>query len=208
VEAATQADENAIWTQTEKDGVRYFSMQSPANFIAITPTIALSNRILIAGFNPVSVEEAVKRSGGASSEFSDSQTYKGVARLLPEPTNFFGYIDTALLYSRLDAVLRPMLLMAAAFMPAVTNSVDLGKLPSPEVITKHLSPIVSSQRYDHDGYVAESVGPVTLDQSVIGLAILSGVGATARQKAGSGLSGWGSSPADTPQPTLSASPTP
>ncbi len=208
VEAATQADENAIWTQTAKAGVRYFSMQSPANFIAITPTIALSNRILIAGFNPVSVEEAVKRSGGASSEFSDSQTYKRVARLLPEPTNFFGYIDTALLYSRLDAVLRPMLLMAAAFMPAITNSVDLGKLPSPEVITKHLSPIVSSQRYDHDGYVAESVGPVTLDQSVIGLAILSGVGATARQKAGSGLSGWGSSPADTPQPTLSASPTP
>ncbi len=101
-----------------------------------------------------------------------------------------------------------MLLMAAAFMPAMTKSVDLGKLPSPEVITKHLSPIVSSQRYDRDGYVAESVGPVTLDQSVIGLAILSGVGATARQRAGSGLSGKRSSPAASPQPTLTPSPTP
>ena len=208
VEAVTRADEDAIWTQTEKDGVRYFSMQSPGNLIAITPTIALSNRILIAGFNPVSVEEAVKRSGGTASELADSPIYKGAERLLPAPTNFFAYIDTALLYSRLDAALRPMLLMAAAFMPAMTKSVDLGKLPSPEVITKHLSPIVSSQRYDRDGYVAESIGPVTLDQSVIGLAIFSGIGAATRQKAGAGLAGWGASPTINPQPTLTPSPTP
>ena len=72
VEAATRADEDAIWTRAEKDGVRYFSMQSSATLVAITPTIALSNRLLVAGFNPVSVEEAVKRSGGTSSELADS----------------------------------------------------------------------------------------------------------------------------------------
>ncbi len=208
VEAVARTDPGATWTQTEKDGVRYFSMQSPGSLIAITPTIALSNRILIAGFNPASVEEAVKRSGGTASELADSPTYKGAERLLPAPTNFFSYVDTALLYSRLDAALRPMLLMAAAFMPAMTKSVDLGKLPSPEVITKHLSPIVSSQRYDRDGYVAESIGPVTLDQSVIGLAIFSGIGAATRQKAGAGLAGWGASPTINPQPTLTPSPTP
>ncbi len=208
VEAVARTDPGATWTQTEKDGVRYFSMQSPGSLIAITPTIALSNRILIAGFNPVSVEEAVKRSGGTASELADSPTYKGAERLLPAPTNFFSYVDTALLYSRLDAALRPVLLMAAAFMPAMTKSVDLGKLPSPEVITKHLSPIVSSQRYDRDGYVAESIGPVTLDQSVIGLAIFSGIGAATRQKAGAGLAGWGASPTINPQPTLTPSPTP
>jgi hypothetical protein len=182
-------------------------MQSPGSFIGTTPTIALSNRILIAGFNPVSVEEAVKRSGGTSSEFSDSQTYKGAARLVPSPTNFFAYVDTALVYSRLDASLRPILLMAAVFMPAVTDYIDLGKLPAPEVITKHLSPIVSSQRYDRDGYVAESIGAVTLDQASIVLAVLSGVGATSHQRAG-GLTGWGSSPVGLPQPSLNSSPTP
>src|SRR5207237_4370287 len=107
-------NEEAIWTETEKDGVRYFAKQSAATLIAITPTIALSDRILIAGFNPVSVEEAVKRSGGRSSELTDSQTYKAAERLLPAPTNFFSYVDTALLYSRLDASVRTMLLMAAA----------------------------------------------------------------------------------------------
>ena len=208
VEAATRADEDAIWTRAEKDGVRYFSMQSSATLVAITPTIALSDRLLVAGFNPVSVEEAVKRNGSASSEFSDSPTYKSAARVVPAPTNFFAYIDTQLLYSRLDASLRPMLLLAAAFMPTLSNSVDLGKLPSPEVITKHLSPIVSSQRYERDGYVAESVGPITFNQSVIGLAILSGTGAAALQKANTSLSGWSSPPAGSSQPSPSPSGTP
>src|SRR5213594_1326134 len=197
-DALIRADEGATWTQTEKDGVHYFSKQSAASLVAITPTIAVSNRILIAGFNPVSVEEAVKRSGGSSSELLDSQTYKAAERLLPAPTNFFSYVDTAFLYSRLDASLRPMLLMAAAFMPAVASSIDLSKIPSAEVITKHLSPIVASQRYDHDGYVAESIGPITLDQSAIAVAILSSLG-TARQKIGTGVSRWSTSPGAMPQ---------
>jgi hypothetical protein len=207
VEAVTRGDESAIWTQAEKDGVHYFSMQSSTSFIAITPTIALSDRIMIAGLNPVSVEEAVKRSAGTSSELADSKTFKDAARLVPSPTNFFGYIDTALLYSRLDASLRPMLLMAAAFMPTVTGHVDLSKLPSPEVITKHLSPIVSSQRYERDGYVAESVGPITLDQSIIGLAIIGGVGAAVRQKASRSLPGSSASPTGTQSPMLNPSST-
>ena len=208
VEALIGADENATWTQTEKGGIRYFSKQSAASLVAITPTIGLSDRILIAGFNPVSVEEAMKRSGAGSAGLFDSQTYKAASRLLPAPTNFFAYVDMALWYSRLDASLRPMLLMAAAFMPAVGGSVDATKLPSAEIITKHLSPIVSSQRYDRDGYVAESVGPITLDQSAIGIAILSSLGAGARQMAGAAVTGWGASPTATPQPTPSPTPTP
>jgi hypothetical protein len=151
----------------------------------------------------------MKRSGRGSSELADSQTYKAAERLLPTPTNFFSYVDTALLYSRLDASLRPMLLMAAAFMPAISGSVDLGKIPSPEVITKHLSPIVSSQRYDRDGYVAESLGPITLDQAAIGLAILSSVGTAARQQAATGFGSWAPSSTARPQPAMSSpSPTP
>ena len=181
VETLLRADEEATWAQTEKDGVRYFSKQSLASFVAITPTIALSDRILIAGLNPVSVEEAIKHGSSGSSELADSQTYQAAARLLPAPTNFFAYIDTALLYSRLDASLRPMLLMAAAFVPAVAGSIDASKVPAPEVITKHLSPIICSQKYERDGYLAESIGPITLDQLGIGLAILSSFGAPMRQ---------------------------
>src|SRR5512132_3432574 len=186
VEALLRAEENGLWTATEKDGARDFAKQSAASFVAITPTIALSDRRLIAGLDPTSVEEAITRARGSSSELADSQTYKGAARLLPAPTNFFAYIDTAQLYSRLDASLRPMLLMAAASVPAVAGSIDPTKLPAPEVITKHLSPIVSSQRYDGDGYIAESIGPITLDQLGIGVAIFSSFGAAAARHTGLG----------------------
>jgi hypothetical protein len=201
VDALLRGDENGSWTATEKDGVRYFSKQSAASLVAITPTIALSEHILIAGLDPTSVEEAIKRARNASSELPDSETYKGAVRLLPAPTNFFAYIDTAQLYSRLDASLRPMLLMAAAFVPAVAGSVDPGKLPAPEVITKHLSPIVSSQRYDGDGYMAESIGPITLDQLGIGVAIFSSFGAAAARQTGWGVPGTAVPPSPSPSPT-------
>lgn len=201
VEVLLKAEEDGSWTATEKDGVRYFSKQSVASFVAITPTIALSDRILIAGLDPASVEEAIKRARGSSSELADSQTYKAAAHLLPEPTNFFAYIDMAQLYSRLDASLRPMLLMAAAFVPAVAGSIDPTKLPAPEIITKHLSPIVSSQRYDGDGYMAESIGPITLDQLGIGAAIFSSFGAAAARHSGLAVPATAVPSAPSPSPT-------
>jgi hypothetical protein len=201
VEALLRAEQDDSWTAIEKDGVRYFSKQSTASFVAITPTIALSDRILIGGFDATSVEEAIKRARGTSSELAEFQTYKAAAHLLPAPTNFFAYIDMAQLYSRLDASLRPMLLMAAAFVPAVATSIDPTKLPAAEVITKHLSPIVSSQRYDGDGYMAESIGPITLDQLGIGIAIFSSFGAAAARHVGLNAPATVSPPAPSPSPT-------
>jgi len=177
VDVAMRADEDSSWLRTEKNGVRYFSMQSPATLISVAPAIALSDRMLMAGLDSGSVEEAVKRSQSSTSGLASLQTYKSGARAVPPPTNFFAYIDTALLYNRLDATLRPILLMAAAFAPHVNDSVDLAKIPEAQVITRHLSPIVDSQRYDRDGYVAESVGPITFNGATIGLAALAFAGA-------------------------------
>ena len=181
VEAAMHMDEDSFWARTERDGVRYFSMQSPASLIAITPTIALSDRILVAGLNARSVEAAINRSRNSGSELANGETYRAAVRSVPAPTNFFAYVDTGLLYQRLDTTVRPLLLMAAAFLPGTNEYVDLDKFPAPDVITKHLSPIVSSQRYERDGYMAESVGPVTLNQAAIGFAIL-GIGIAKDEK--------------------------
>jgi hypothetical protein len=174
-------DEDAVWKKAERNGVVYFSMQTPASLIAITPTLALSSRALIAGLDSASVESAIGRATQSSSELANSPTYKAAARSVPVPGGGFFYVDTALLYSRLDASLRPMLLMSAAFMPAISDYVDVGKLPSPETVAKHLSPIVSSQRYEGDGYVTESVGPVTLSEAAIGLGLPAILWGKARQ---------------------------
>lgn len=169
VETLTHAiDEDAPWTKAQKNGVTYFYMQTPASLIAITPTLGLSNRLLVIGLDSVSVESAMTRN---SAGLSSSPTYKAAVRELTSPTGAFFYVDTALLYSRLDASLRPMLLMSAAFMPAISDYVDVTKLPAPEIVAKHLSPIVSSQRYDYDGYVTESVGPVTLSEAAVGVGL-------------------------------------
>jgi hypothetical protein len=94
--------------------------------------------------------------------------------------------------------------MGAAFMPAIADTVDLSKLPPADVITKHLSPIVMSQNYDRDGYVAESVGPVPLYQTVLG-AVTTGTAASAiyrRQMQGS-MPNQNLLIAPTPSPTSS-----
>ncbi|HZR77976.1 MAG TPA: hypothetical protein VFA58_02150 [Chthoniobacterales bacterium] len=157
-------DEDAPWRKAEKNGVRYYYMQSPVALFAITPTIAVSNKRMIIGLDSVSVEAAMNRlATKPPSTLEDSAAYRAATRAVPNPTTGFVYLDTALLYARLDSALRPVLLMGAAFMPAIGEYVDVTKWPPPEVVEKHLSPMVLSQRYDHDGYVTESVGPVSLD---------------------------------------------
>ena len=197
---ARASDEDAHWKETDRNGVHYLSMRSGAGFLILRPTIAISDRILIAGLDEHTVEAAIERSAHPSPELSNSATYKSAAHSVPGPTNFFAYIDTALLYSRIDATLRPILLMGAAFLPAVNEHVDLSRVPPPEVVTKHLSPIVSSQRYEGEGYVTESVGPITLSQS--GIALLAGLAAS-----GYIAPGWGLLPTQL-LPSPSVSPTP
>jgi len=169
--------EGSAWTTSEKEGVQYYS-QPPANpMVPIAPTIGLSNQLFVAGLDSTSVEAAIKRGGSTSSGLAAAQPFKAAERLVPAPKSSFAYIDSAMFYTRLDAAVRPMLIMAAAFMPNVAETVDLGKLPAAEVITKHLSPIVMSQTYQSDGYMTESVGPVSIYQAALGIVAVSGIGA-------------------------------
>lgn len=182
VEAITRVDEDSTWTRTEKDHVSYYSMVSPASFFALSPTIALSNRMMLIGIDPVSVEQRIKRGDSGSSELADSAAYSNAAKSVGTPTNFFAYVDLPLLYTRLDAALRPMLFLSAAFLPSLNEYVDVSKLPPAEVVTKHLSPIVSAQRYEGDGYLAESVGSITLNQSGAAIGALAVLGSMAYQR--------------------------
>jgi hypothetical protein len=181
VTALTAAtNEDAVWTKTEKEGVSYFTIESPGAAFAIQPTIGLSERLCVGGLDGSAVEAAMKHSQNPAEPLSSSPTYKTAVPAVPAPTDSFGYVDLRLLYSRLDAAIRPLLLLGAAFMPGITNDVDVAKLPPAETITKHLSPIVLSHRYEHDGYIAESIGPITANEAVL----LVGIAAIYRAAAG------------------------
>jgi hypothetical protein len=101
-----------------------------------------------------------------------------------------------------------MLFMSAAFLPGISDTVELNKLPAPEVITRHLSPIVMSQSYDGDGYIAESVGPVTVYQTIVGVAGVAGAAAVFYHHQTSGLTSSTAVPAIVPPAVPSASPYP
>ncbi len=169
---ARASDEDASWQESDRDGVHYITMQGAPGFRVLHPTIAVSKRVMIIGLDPGSVESAVQRSENGTGDLAKSDVYKVGNNLVPAPTNAFAYVDLAKFYSRFDETVRPILMMWAAFVPGINNRVDLSRIPSSEVITKHLSPIVSSQRYTGNGYVTESVGPMTLNQTGAALVAL------------------------------------
>lgn len=168
------------WEQSERDGVQYFSLPPENPLVPVSPTIGISQQLLALGLDQGSVEAAFKRST-MESGLSGTQKFRTAEGLVPIAKQSFTYIDTALLYQRLDSALRPMLVMAAAFVPKIAETVDLSKLPPAEVIMKHLTPIVTSQSYQSDGYVTESIGPVSICQA-LGIVGVSGAGAALYQQ--------------------------
>jgi hypothetical protein len=174
----TAKGDDVEWTHRERDGAHYYSGGAGPQLFSFSPTIGLSDRMLVVGADIGSVEAAMKRSSGGASELAASRNFQNAERAVPTAQQAFVYLDPALVYARFDATLRPLLAMGAAFLPAVSDTVDLGRLPPADIITKHLTPIVMSQSYRGDGYVAESVGSVPFYQTVIG-AVTTGTAAAA-----------------------------
>jgi hypothetical protein len=173
------AVEGSRWAMTERDAVRYYSQVPQNPLVPVAPTIGIGSQRAVAGLDAASVEAAMKRApGDGDTGLAASETFRTAEGMINAPNRSSAYVDTALLYTRLDAALRPMLVMGAAFVPAIAQAIDLSKVPPAEVITRHLSPIVMSQRYDGDGYVTESAGPVSIFQAALGVGIASGAGAT------------------------------
>jgi hypothetical protein len=204
----TANEDSAAWTHQEKDGVQYFSTRSGGQLFSLSPTIGLSDRMLVASADAGSVEAAMKRSANGNSELAASKNFLIAERAVPTAKQAFTYIDPALIYTRIDATLRPMLFMSAAFLPGIAETVDLNKLPAPEIITKHLSPIVMSQSYDGDGYIAESVGPVTVYQTIVGVGGLGGAATLLYYHQTHGPASSPVAPAIAPSASTSASPSP
>jgi hypothetical protein len=162
------------WRHREKDGAHYYSSSSGVPLFSLSPTIGLSDRMLVVGLDGGSVEAAIKHAATGSSELAATRNFQNAERAVPTAQQAFVYVDPALIYARFDTSLRPLLAMGAAFLPSLSDTVDLGKLPPAEVVSRHLSPTVMSQSYRGDGYVAESIGSVPFYQTVVG-AITAGV---------------------------------
>ncbi|MEO6971493.1 MAG: hypothetical protein ABI217_11430 [Chthoniobacterales bacterium] len=158
------------WTRSEKNGATIYSAEPFGGFIPLRFGLAVSDQMIIVGSDAAAIEAAISRSGSPAGELEKSAIFQDAAKQVPPGSSAFNYVDTRLLFERADAAVRPLLLMGAALSPKLGKNVDPAKFPPPEAIAKHLSPIVLSQRYDGDGYVTESIGPVPFRGATLGLA--------------------------------------
>ncbi|MBA3961869.1 MAG: hypothetical protein H0X40_08215 [Chthoniobacterales bacterium] len=191
----------AGWTRSEKDGVSFYTSAGFGGFVPVRPTLALSDRLFVAGSDDAAVAMAVGQKPPAAGALTKSATFQQAEGELPVGNAGFSYLDPQLFLERADAALRPLLLMGATFYPALGNKLATSKLPPIDTITKHLSPIVMTQRFTDEGYLNESIGPVTFNEAAFGLAAI-GIGAYTYFG-----SGFGGQPHSL-SPALSATPSP
>jgi hypothetical protein len=206
IEALGSVDVGATpWNRREKGGVIFYTAQPFGGFVPLTLTIALSSNLLVAGTDAEVIEATLMPAGRIRDTLTKSQVFLGAQSAVPSPDTGFYYLDTRLFYERLDAALRPMLKSLPTIFPSLGTTLDLDKIPPATAITKHLSPIVMSQRYESDGYVSESVGPVTFRQATVGAV---GAIAAAVINVKERLRQAVPPAADTPSPTPGTSPQP
>jgi len=191
------------WQASSHDGVPYFTAPIGGSALAISPIVAVSDRLLVIGGDSARVDRAVASPKNGTG-LDSSPGFRTAAKLVPAPQQMFAYLDLGALYSRLDATLRSILQMSAAFLPSMTEHMDPRKLPSAEVVARHLSPVVAAQSYAGNGYRSESVGTITIGQTV-GVAVGAWAGTTVlKNKTGVVLP----TPSATPSPRASPVPTP
>ncbi|PYI78281.1 MAG: hypothetical protein DMF04_03810, partial [Verrucomicrobia bacterium] len=154
------------WQKSSRNNAEYYSAPVSGVLTAVSPTVAISDKLVVVGLDTASVDRMVTQAP-AGNGLGANENFRATSKLVPEPQQMFSYIDLPSLYSRLDATLRPILQMSAAFVPGLSERLDPNKLPQPEVIAKHLSPVVASQSYVDDGYRSESVGTITIGQTAI-----------------------------------------
>jgi hypothetical protein len=154
------------WQKSSRNNAEYYSAPTSGVLAAVNPTLAVSERLLVVGLDAASVDRVVTQAAPGNG-LNGSENFRAASKLVPEPQQMFAYIDLAALYSRLDATLRPILQMSAAFVPGLSERFDPNKLPPTDVVTKHLRPVVASQSYIDGGYRSESAGTITMGQAGI-----------------------------------------
>src|SRR5207248_1637344 len=194
------------WQKSSRNNAEYYNAPTSGVLAAVNPTLAVSDRLLVLGMDAASVDRVVTQAPPGNA-LRGSENFRAASKLVPEPQQMFAYIDLAALYSRLDATLRPILQMSAAFVPSLSERLDPNKLPPTDVITKHLSPVVASQSYIHGGYRSESAGPITIGQAAIAAGAAYVGGMIFQQRQHQGALPFAAPASSTPSPAI-AKPTP
>lgn len=159
------------WKVKVEDGVEYRSLVAVPNSKPVTPSIAVTDKHILVGINPTEVRSAVVRArAGTNSRLDGTPAYKAaMAGAAPDQTLM--YVDLRGLFEKAYGMARGFA-PAVSDNPAVTQVVDLDKMPNTESIAKHLPPLILTTQRTEDGLLLQSSGAMTAPQLLI-----SGLGA-------------------------------
>lgn len=172
-----------VWTRQSLNGADYFQCRLPStpmgqlfNTPPIEVTMALTERLLLAGFSFDTVKKSVERAKTDSRELLRRGSFRNAAETVREPTAAFAFVESRPLFERIYGPLREFVKMWALLASNITTYIDPSKLPGTETVSQHLGPIVYSQTSVDGGTLSESAGPVTISQATF---VLGGIGVSA-----------------------------
>lgn len=166
-------------TTSEIRGARVFGLPS-LKVQLIDPAIAVADEHLFLSLTTPALERVLTQ-GASSTTLAGTSAFAPALTAWNEDAAVFGYIDTRAVFERVYNAMRPVVIFGAAMMPGVAQAVDIEKLPETDTISKHLGPIVYTQKAEDDGWMIRSSGPLTLYEACGFLA--AGAGASAGTRA-------------------------
>ena len=153
------------FTHMDSGGIAFYSLpQTGIGIFPVQVTLGLTPKCVVAALGPDAIKEAADRWAKPAAGLEGTEAYKKAAALVYEPTESFAYVDSKAVFERAYGLFRGVATLG--ILPRLSDYIDVSKLPQPETISRHLSPIVSSEGVVDGGELMESAGPITSIEAI------------------------------------------
>ncbi len=162
------------WDREDAGGVPIwtFSLAQPALF---HPAVALAGGHMVAGLSSERLRpfamHAVHQPEGKGETLERSPVFRSSVALLARPETALAYLDAATVFERIYTALRPAAAIWGPGIPWLSAYADFDRLPSPQAVSRHLSPITLSAHQAEEGIVIDTAGPVSFVELAAGLGL-------------------------------------
>jgi hypothetical protein len=163
----------AVLSRREMEGGVFYSFNWIGSSWFPTPSVALSSNYAVIGLSldDIMAGLAEVSSGTGRGILSNEANFDAASASVITPTVAFAYIDAAALFGRIYRLAKTSLAAWSTLAPPSAPFLDPARLPLADSVTKHLGSIVYSQAEVENGVISESVGTVTLSQSLVAAAL-------------------------------------
>jgi hypothetical protein len=170
IEALTAASgDTPAWTRQQENGIDIYRMTQPQPVAITSPSLAFNDRFLLISATRDAALTAMQRLEAKQGGLGTTSAFINAQQSVVPPTTAYGYFNLQSLFERAYGTFRPFIAMSLAFMPNAAEYIDASKLPSTEVVSRHLGQITYSQAQTAQGILSQSTGTVTLNQALLGM---------------------------------------